>query len=139
MFRQCLPWLVCAAVLALPAPAFAQTGPTPSATVNAGDNFFQDAAGPVGDSVVNIAPGQSVTFRSPVAANNVAVHQVDFEGTKPSVCNQTVKTADPILGPAIPLDTDGVAPIPGFAQPPGWEGYCTFTTAGTYQFVCPVH
>jgi len=100
---------------------------------------YRDAAGTVGDSVVNIAPGQSVTFRSPVAANNVGVHQVDFDGTKPSVCNQTVKTADPVLGPAIPLDTDGIPPVPGFPQPPGWEGYCTFTAPGSYQFVCPVH
>ena len=26
--------------------------------------------------------------------------------------------------------------MPDFAQPPGWEGECTFAAPGTYAFVC---
>ena len=29
--------------------------------------------------------------------------------------------------------------MPDFAQPPGWEGECTFPTPGTYAFVCSTH
>jgi hypothetical protein len=37
------------------------------------------------------------------------------------------------------LDPDNAPPMPGFAQPVGWEGNCTFDTPGNYTFVCSAH
>ena len=37
------------------------------------------------------------------------------------------------------MDNDGVPPMPNDFYPPGWEGYCTFNTPGTYEFFCQAH
>ncbi|MDA0169235.1 plastocyanin/azurin family copper-binding protein [Solirubrobacter taibaiensis] len=96
-------------------------------------NWFQDAAGAdTSDSSVTIRAGGKVTFDYPAGSN---FHNVEFRtASKPETC---VKTT---VSPTLPLpDNDQVAPMPDFAQPPGWVGECTFAAAGTYTFVCGTH
>jgi plastocyanin len=96
-------------------------------------NWFQDASSAdVNDNSVTIQAGGKVTFDYPAGAN---YHNVDFRtAAKPSTCIKTKQS------PTLPLpDSDQVAPMPDFAQPPGWEGECTFPTPGTYAFLCSTH
>jgi|GEM_PF-2465353 plastocyanin len=102
-------------------------------TASPARNWFQDAdSSDENDSTVTIQAGGTVTFDYPAGSN---VHNVDFRtDAKPSTC---IKTK---MSPAIPIpDADEVAPMPDFAQTPGWEGVCTFPTPGTYAFVCTTH
>jgi plastocyanin len=136
--KRYLPWMACAVMLAIGVPALARGEDRPvDAVVFTGDNFFRDAAGPDGDNTVEITTGGTVTFKSRLNDPlNQAVHNVDFdsETPQPSVCNQTVESAgDP------GLDTDGKPPMPNSPLSPGWEGYCTFNSPGTYTFVCRAH
>src|SRR4051794_34436101 len=144
--RKFLPWLACAAIAVVGVPTLAwgqgdegKAVAPADASFHTGDNFFQDDAGAADDSTVQIAVGGTVTFKSRLNdSTNAAPHNVIFndESPKPSVCNQTVQS--PEL-PGTPLDADGVEPMPSFASPPGWEGYCTFNTPGTYTFFCSAH
>ena len=81
---------------------------------------------------MTIRAGEKVTFAFPTGASS---HNVTFPNApKPALCPQT-KAAN-----AVPfLDPDNAPPMPGFAQPAGWEGNCTFDAAGTYTFVCSTH
>ena len=41
---------------------------------------------------------------------------------------------------AVPgLRIEPAPPLPQSVQPPGWAGYCTFNTPGTYSFFCGAH
>ena len=93
-------------------------------------NWFQDASSAsTDDNSVTVKVGDRVTFGYPAGAS-VAQRRVP-EQPEARRASQT-KNA-----PNVPLtDPDTVPPMPGFAQPPGWEGYCQFDAAGTYSFVC---
>jgi plastocyanin len=95
-------------------------------------NWFQDAKGDANDNSVTIKAGEKVTFAFPSGSS---AHNVSFpSGPKPALCPQTKAS------PQVPfLDPDDAPPMPGFAQPVGWEGNCTFDTPGTYTFVCSTH
>src|SRR5262249_50290605 len=93
--------------------------PVPAATVAAHDNFFQDSS-------VTVNAGDTVAFNYP-AGNST--HNVVFNQA-PSTCVQTASPA----GVNLPAP-----PLPMFPQRPGWAGYCTFDTPGTYTFYCQVH
>jgi plastocyanin len=97
-----------------------------SASVVAYDNGFRDGSqSDPADSTVEIAPGATVSFGYPTGGSS---HNVVFDAAQPSSCTQStgvVITAAP--------------PLPGFAEPAGWSGECTFNAAGTYTFVCQVH
>ncbi|MBE2314545.1 hypothetical protein DVA67_001045 [Solirubrobacter sp. CPCC 204708] len=102
-------------------------------TASPARNWFQDASSSnTNDNSVTIQAGGKVTFDYPTGTN---VHNVDFrEALKPTSCIKTKSS------PQIPVpDADQVSPMPDFAQTPGWEGECTFTTPGTYSFVCGSH
>src|SRR3954469_12120099 len=92
-----LPWIACATVGLIGAPALAagsDSAPV-DAAVTTGDNFFRDAAGPAGDSTVEITPGGTVTFTSPInGTDNFSSHNVAFvdSGPQPATCNQTVQS-----------------------------------------------
>ena len=143
--KQYLPWLACLVVAAVSGPALASglTAKTPAVVDAAyimGDNYFQEVGQPVSDAAVTITAGGTVTFRSPIdPATNQGSHNVDFrfDPNDPNVvCNQTV--ASPA---GEELDVDGRSPMPPSVVQPGWEGYCTFSTAatGTYTFFCQAH
>src|SRR4051812_42594555 len=102
-----------------------------SAHDDGGRFWWQDASSASdADADVTISVGEQVTFDFPVG-NGTNVHNVSFRGAPaPTSCPQT-KAA-----PGLPVDSDDVPPMPASAQPAGWEGYCTFTTPGTYSFVC---
>jgi plastocyanin len=114
------------------------TRPAPPAVIEAHDsagparNWFQDAAGDATHSSVTIKASERVTFAYPAGASS---HNVTFPNApKGASCPQTKAS------PQIPfLDPDEAPPLPGFAQPFGWEGYRTFDAAGTYTFVCSTH
>jgi plastocyanin len=94
-------------------------------------NWFQDAKGDANDNSVTIKAGETVTFDYPAGAS---AHNVTFPSApKPALCPQT----KPSTGGTI--DPDNAPPMPAWAQPPGWEGSCTFDTPGTYTFVCSTH
>jgi plastocyanin len=97
-----------------------------SASVVAYDNGFRDGSqSDPADSTVEIAAGETVSFSYPTGSSQ---HNVVFETAQPSSCVQqtgVVITAAP--------------PLPGFSEPPGWTGECTFTASGTYTFVCNAH
>jgi len=135
MRNQYLPWMVCAAIAGVGAPAIASGSETRSAnaTVETHDNVFKDLAD--GNTVAEIVTGETVYFVSPVVPTNPSPHNVAFrDGPQPSVCNQTK------LSPGdTTMDNDGVPPMPNEFHGPGWEGYCTFAAPGTYQFYCELH
>jgi plastocyanin len=130
-----LPWMACAVIALVGAPALAAGGDPPSTAAivaydEAGGQRFQDAsqASPT-DHTVEITSGGTVTFSFP-AGNGTSVHNVDFKAApKPTSCVQT----KPVSGQA------QAPPVPSFVQPAGWEGNCTFNAPGTYAFVCGVH
>jgi len=136
MRNQYLPWMVCAAIAGVATPALASGSETRSANayVDTYDNYFKDLVD--GDTRADIAPGETVYFRSPQVPTNPSPHNVAFrDGPQPSVCNQTKQSP----GNTDPPDTDGVPPMPAYPLPQGWEGYCTFTAPGTYEFYCQAH
>jgi plastocyanin len=109
----------------VPALARGEAARTADASIVAVDpHEFQDA-GHSGDSTVEVPVGGTVSFAYPSGGSQ---HNVVFNAPQPASCVQQtgiVITAAP--------------PLPGFAQPPGWSGECTFATAGTYTFYCGVH
>ena len=136
MRNQYLPWMVCAAIAGVATPALASGSESRSANayVDTHDNYFKDLVD--GDTRVDIAPGETVYFRSPQVPTNPSPHNVAFrDGPQPSVCNQTKQSP----GNTDPPDTDGVPPMPANPLPQGWEGYCTFSAPGTYEFFCQAH
>jgi plastocyanin len=120
-----------------PTPTATATATPMPARIEAKDsatrNWFQDASSASDtDSSVIVKVGERVTFAFPAGASS---HNVTFPNApKPALCPQT-KAAN-----AVPfLDADDAPPMPGFAQPVGWEGNCTFDAPGTYTFVCGTH
>jgi plastocyanin len=107
-----------AAIGLLPTIAAGDSG----ASVTAQDDQFVLSGG---GSTVSIAAGSTVSFSYPSGSNE---HDVHFT-TMPSVCSGS--TAQ--LGPTA---AGGVGPAVGG---PGWQGACTFNTAGTYNFFCDRH
>jgi plastocyanin len=118
--RRYLPWLACAAVAAtaLPALAWGQDDPPPSASILVTDTTFVDADG--GDAYVNIPVGGKVLFSYPSGTTR---HNVIFAGLRQPAC---VQTKGDLWLPAPPL--------PWYMQEPGWEGYCIFNEPGEYMF-----
>src|SRR3954469_25711482 len=125
MRKTFLPWMVCGVIAAIGVPALAYgdgdaRAPAATAAANAafvtGDNYFQDTTGPVTDNQVEITPGGTVTFTSPLGVgSNGAPHNVDFvfDGPQPTSCNQTKESADP----ATPgLDPNSTAPVPDYPK-----------------------
>lgn len=90
-------------------------------------NWFQVRGGSPDESDVTIDRGGTVRFEYPTGAGTSA-HNVVFEGAQPTSCTQTAGTV--ILPPP---------PLPAFAMPAGWAGYCTFETSGVYSFYCSTH
>ena len=143
MRSKVLPWMACALVALVFVPALALGDPHASDQTEADgtfltyDNGFYEAGQPSTDSVVNIQPGERVTFRSPIGGEpqNQGVHNVDFfeDSPQPTACIQTV------AGPGSEPDTNDDPPLPDSVQSPGWEGYCTFTSPGVYEFFCQAH
>ena len=88
-------------------------------------NWFQDASSTdPADNSVSVNSGSTVDFSYPAGPS---AHNVVFT-TAPTSCVQKTGVA---IVPAPPL--------PGFAQPAGWSGECTFATPGVYSFVCSTH
>jgi len=118
--------LAVAAAGLVPALARGEAARSADASVVAYDNGFRDGAqADPNDSTVEIAPGGTVSFAYPSGGSS---HNVVFDAAQPTSCVQStgvVITAAP--------------PLPGFAQPPGWSGECTFNSAGTYTFFCNAH
>jgi plastocyanin len=110
----------------VPALARGEAPRSADASVVAFDNGFRDGAqADPNDNTVEIAPGGTVSFGYPTGGSS---HNVVFDVAQPSSCVQqtgVVITAAP--------------PLPGFAEPPGWSGECTFNAAGTYTFFCNAH
>jgi plastocyanin len=110
----------------VPALAHGEAARSADASVVAFDNGFRDGGqADTNDTTVEIAPGGTVSFAYPSGGSS---HNVVFDAAQPSSCVQqagVVITAAP--------------PLPGFAEPQGWSGECTFNAAGTYTFVCGVH
>ena len=66
--------------------------------------------------------------------DGAASHNADFStGPAPASCVQSTAAN------GVPIDANTTSPLPDFPQPPGWSGYCTFTTPGTYSFFCSAH
>jgi plastocyanin len=134
--KQYLPWLVCAVMFVVGVPALASgSEPAPiDAAFDVHDNTFDDAAGGPNDHDVTITAGGKVTFTYAVEPGNNAVHNADFStGPAPTRCVQTA------AGTGYEIDPDTDAPLPDNVQGPGWTGYCTFATPGTYTFFCDAH
>jgi plastocyanin len=113
---------------ALPALADGHVATPGAAAIVAHDDWFQDAASAdVSDASVTVSAGGAVTFSYPAGANS---HNVKFDDPQPA-CELTKEVPD-----TVPLP---VPPLPGYPQPAGWEGTCTFAAAGTYSFVCQAH
>jgi plastocyanin len=142
--KRYLPWMACAAVALVGAPALAASGPAdPPSTAalvahdapGAQGGLFQDSSqADPNDHTVGITTGGTVTFSYP---SGTGVHNVTLlaGSPEPTNCNQTKQS--PAAG-GMALDEDGKLPMPGYL-PEGWEGVCTFPTAGTYSFVCGLH
>ena len=136
MRNQYLPWMVCAAIAGVATPALASGSESRSANayVDTYDNYFKDLVD--GDTRADIAPGETVYFRSPQVPTNPSPHNVAFrDGPQPSVCNQTKQSP----GRHRPAGHRRRAADAGRPLPQGWEGYCTFTAPGTYEFFCQAH
>jgi plastocyanin len=113
-------------VTASPSPT--ATPPAASASVEAHDNFWEDASSPdPADNSVTIAPGESVTFSYP---NGTSSHNVKFDAATQPTCTQTA---------GIRIPNAAVPPLPAAAVPKGWSGSCRFDSAGAYSFVCTAH
>jgi len=130
--RKWLPWLACAAIAVAGFPGLAQgeaesSDPPATGAIVAEDNFFHEVGSAASDSTVEIAAGGKVTFGYP---SGNSVHNVVFDGAlSPASCTQTSGTVFP----------GTVPPLPTFPGSPGWAGECTFSTPGTYTFVCNAH
>ena len=79
MRSKVLPWMACALVALIFIPALALGDPHASneqaadGTMLTFDNGFYEAGQPTTDTVVNIQPGERVTFRSPTGKVQRAV------------------------------------------------------------------
>jgi plastocyanin len=105
--------LLGAAVVVLPAAAGSETTPTIQA-VNSGAYYHYWSP-----AQVFVSPGAVVSFSNPYTETH---HGLKFTG-----------------GPATPSCT-GIPPAAGEATGAlNWHGECTFSTPGTYSFVCTVH
>jgi plastocyanin len=133
--RHHVPWLVCALLLVAGVPALASGEERATdAAFNVHDNTFDDAAGGANDHDVTITTGGKVTFLYAAETGNNSVHNADFSrGPAPTSCVQTA------AGTGYEVDPGTTAPLPDNVQGPGWAGYCTFATPGTYTFFCDAH
>ncbi len=107
-------------VLVLGGPARGQTG----ASIVAKD--FEFRAVPDAAATVTVTAGGTVGFSN--SGGTGAPHNVRFTSAQPASCAQSVGTS-----------SFSVPPLPSPATSAAWEGKCTFTTAGSYPFVCEVH
>jgi len=123
------PWLAALAALTLALPAGASAAPGAIKAIDDPVQGFMDASqsDPLKTSVT-INPGEKVTFSYP-AGNSF--HNVGFNATGPQPTSCAV-----LVGATIP---GAIPPVPQYVQGPGWVGECTFTTPGTYAFVCTAH
>lgn len=64
-----------------------------------------------------VIAGEKVTFRNPYTG--LPYHGLKFTGSAPSACTGNIPTVE--------------------SGAPNWEGECTFSTPGTYAFICTVH
>ena len=119
--------MACTLLAAASVPAFALgESPAAPASIVAHDDFFQDgSSADTSDHVVQIVAGETVDFSNPGAGS----HNVKF-ATAPTSCTQTSGT----VIPGFP-----VPPLPAFPVAGPWTGHCTFSTPGTYTFVCDAH
>ena len=94
--RKYLPWVVCALTAAVGVPALAWgAGAEVDATVTAHDDYFRDASSSdPEDNVVNILPGQTVTFRYNEGGGGNS-HNVRFS-VQPTTCTQVAPAPLPI-------------------------------------------
>ncbi len=124
------PWLAALAALTLALPTGASAAPGAIKAIDDPLQGFMDASqsDPLKTSVT-INPGEKVTFSYPTGSN---VHNVDFNATGPQPSSCSVLVGVTIAGLPIP-------PVPQYVQGPGWVAECTFTTPGTYAFVCTAH
>lgn len=129
----CLPAV--AAAMPVDAGAHLVAAPPLTASVITYDFGFRDSTKTESDptgTTVTIAPGGTVSFSYPTggSSHNVVFGNGDTgaSGPQPTSCVQTAGVA-----------ITAAPPLPGFAEPAGWAGSCTFNTAGTYTFYCQVH
>ena len=124
--KRSLPWIVCALLALVCAPALALGGaadPLPVANMVVSDSGFRDAdVTDPQDRTVDIVVGGRVNFSYPAGTGEYNVVW-DRGSLEPATC---VQTAGPVWGYGTTL--------PWWTQGPGWAGYCTFTAAGTYTF-----
>src|SRR4051812_13382670 len=107
--RKFLPWLACAAIAVVGVPTLAwgqgdegKAAAPADAGFHTGDTFFQDDAGPAGDTTVQIPVGGTVTFKSPLnTEGNSAPHNVAFFDESPSRPPATRRCSPPTW-PAFP-------------------------------------
>jgi plastocyanin len=124
--QRCLPWLVVAAALVVPAAARAQAPPL-TASYTAADlsaTVHQWYVTGTTTTATTIATTGTVSFSYPTGNSR---HDVNFTSAlKPTSCQQTgvVLTAPP---------------LPRTPSAPPWSGSCTFNTPGTYTFACQLH
>jgi plastocyanin len=111
--------LAVAAALLAPAVALSEDPPTISAVDSNGAYGMSHSWSP---ATVTIAQGGAVTFQYQPGAfpQGTSSHSVVFESS-----------------PSIP--TCGGVPETTSGQPAPWSGTCTFSTPGTYHFICGVH
>jgi plastocyanin len=134
-----LPWMACAAIALIGAPALAAAGDPPSTAAivaydgAAGQGFKDASQSSPADNTVEITSGGTVTFSFPTG-NGTGFHNVSFNtDPKPASCVQTkFLSGQPQAAMPIP-------PLPSYVQSAGWEGNCTFNAPGTYSFVCGAH
>ncbi|HEY6888692.1 MAG TPA: PKD domain-containing protein, partial [Solirubrobacter sp.] len=134
--RRHTPWLAAGlAALALIVPSAASAAPGAIKAVDDGalGSLFTDASqSDLTDHVVNINPGEKVTFSYPTVTGS-SFHNVTFDpvGLQPASCTQTVAAPG--------FQIVAAPPIAGIGQPPGWSADCTFVGVGTYNFYCSIH
>ena len=130
--RRHTPWLAAGlAALALIVPSAASAAPGAIKAVDDGalGSLFTDASqSDLTDHIVNINPGEKVTFSYPTGPSS---HNITFNdvGPQPTSC---VQLTGIFIYPTAP-------PIAGGGLPSPWSGECTFTAPGTYNFFCSVH
>jgi hypothetical protein len=79
-----LPWLVCAAIVVIPAFAYGDSEPPLTGSIQAYDIGFENPA--THEPTVTIAAGGTVTFSYPSGGNS---HNIDFFDKQPASCTQT--------------------------------------------------
>jgi plastocyanin len=110
--------MIGAAVALIPALAGAQSGSYGVTIINSPGYAFKDSNGTV-PANLQVPAGATVSFTNPPAGPGP--HDVYFTSGVPSAC-----TGDPEVNSTT-------------SSASAWSGSCTFTTPGTYNFICSVH